>query len=149
MMAMERERNEDARRLHDDARRAGGLEVAHVGADPFASLPLLRHLRAGGLVGIQIDRMPEGMRGRAVRLLDTPTRLPEGPLRLAQVSGAPLLPAFCARLGFRRCLVDIAAPIHVPRRATEADLDAAAQAIADALSRFLRAHPTQWFHFGA
>jgi KDO2-lipid IV(A) lauroyltransferase len=36
----------------------------------------------------------------------------------------------------------------VPRRATEADLDAAAQAVADAMTSFIRAHPTQWLHFG-
>jgi KDO2-lipid IV(A) lauroyltransferase len=35
----------------------------------------------------------------------------------------------------------------VARRPSEAELDAAAQAIADGLQQFVLAHPTQWFHF--
>jgi lauroyl/myristoyl acyltransferase len=148
MLVMEPERNEAARRLHDEARRARGLEVAHVGDDPLSSLPLLRHLRSGGALAMQIDRVPAGMRARRVRLFDAEGEVPEGPLRLAQASGAPVIPVFCARLGFRYYLVDAAPPIVVPRRADDAMLDAAAQQMADAMSRFLRAYPTQWFDFG-
>jgi KDO2-lipid IV(A) lauroyltransferase len=67
---------------------------------------------------------------------------------LAQISGAPLVPVFAARLGHMRYLVRAYDAIRVPRRATEADLDAAAQAVADAMTSFIRAHPTQWLHFG-
>ena len=73
--------------------------------------------------------------------------MPEGPLRLAQVSGAPLLPVFCARMGHRQYLIEAYPAIHVARQATDADLDAAAQGLADRVGSFLRAHPTQWFNF--
>ena len=66
---------------------------------------------------------------------------------VAQVTGAPVIPAFCARMGFRKYLVQVYPEISLPRRATEGELDAGAQAIADAMTSFLRAHPTQWFRF--
>lgn len=148
LMVMEPERNESARRIHDEARTGtGALLIAHVGHDPLASLPLLNHLRGGGVVALQVDRAPPGMKTRAVSLFGRPAALPEGPIRLAQLTGAPILPIFSARDGYRRYVVEISPPITVPRRATEAEKDAAVGAIADAMERFLRSHPTQWFHF--
>jgi lauroyl/myristoyl acyltransferase len=147
VLVMEAEKDEEARKLHDEARRATGHAVAHVGGDPLASLELLRHLRRGAAVAVQLDRMPPGIRGRKVRLFDGDGEVPEGPLRLAQVSGAPIVPVFCARLGYRRYYADIGAPIRLARRADEAERGRAAQAMADAMTSFVRANPTQWFHF--
>ncbi len=149
VMVMERERNESAGQLHDDARAAGGLSFVHVGDDPLASLPLLRHLRRGAVVAVQLDRTPPTMRSRSVRLFGRDARMPEGPLKLAQMTGAPIVPMFSARLGFRSYLMEVNPPVFVHRRATEADLAAAAQGLADSMADFLRRYPTQWFHFGA
>lgn len=149
MMVMEAERDARAREIHDEARRSIGLQVVHVGDDPLAALPLLRHLRCGQIVALQVDRVPHGMRSHPVRLLGAPGAIPEGPLRLAQLSGAPIVPIFCARLGFRHYLIEAHAPIYVSRHASSEESDAAAQTLADALSAFLTAHPTQWFHFGS
>jgi KDO2-lipid IV(A) lauroyltransferase len=148
-MVMQAERDAAANELHDRARRERGLEVVHVGNDPLASLALLRHIRAGGVVALQVDRAPPGLRTCSVHLFGEPglQGLPEGPLRLAQLTGAPILPIFCARTAFRRYLVDIGEPIHVPPRASPAELAACAQRVADAMTRFLRAHPTQWLMF--
>ena len=84
VMVMEPERDHGARELHDRARRATGQEVAHVGTDPFASLPLLHRLREGAAVALQIDRVPDRMRTVKVRLFGEEGEIPEGPLRLAQ-----------------------------------------------------------------
>ena len=148
MIAMQREADAGARTLHDDARRRAGIEIVHVGDDALAPLPLLRHLRQGNVVALQIDRVAPGMRTRHVDLLGERTKMPEGPLRLAQVSGAPILPVFCARVGYRQYVVELYESRLVPRHATEADLDEVAQHLADSLADFLRSHPTQWFHFG-
>ncbi|MBX3230222.1 MAG: lysophospholipid acyltransferase family protein [Labilithrix sp.] len=134
--------------IQDEARRRSGVKIARVGDDPLASLPLLRHLRGGGVVALQLDRVVPGMRTRRVPLLGREGELPEGPFRLAAASGAPVLPVFCARRGHRSYLVEAFEPQWIARRAPEADVDRAAATVAAAMTRFLRAHPTQWFQFG-
>jgi KDO2-lipid IV(A) lauroyltransferase len=37
--------------------------------------------------------------------------------------------------------------IELPRRPSPAQVDAAARSLADDMERFVRANPTQWFHF--
>jgi phosphatidylinositol dimannoside acyltransferase len=147
MIAEERERDAAARAIQDEARRTTGLLVAHVGEDPLSALPLAHHLRAGGVVALQIDRTPPRMRTRPVRLFGTAGAIPEGPLRLSMVTGAPVLPIFAARTGYREYEVVSYPPVRLSRRATDGELDAAAQALADAMESFVRTRSTQWFHF--
>jgi KDO2-lipid IV(A) lauroyltransferase len=136
-----------AGKLQDDARRHPRVEIAHVG-DPLASLPLLRHLRGGGVVALQLDRIVPGMRTRGAPLLGVSGAVPEGPFRLAQLTGAPILPVFCARRGHREYLVHAFEPRWLDRHADDAAIDEAAAHVASCMTRFLRAHPTQWFQFG-
>jgi len=148
MIVMRSEADARAQTIHDEARKRTGIKIVHAGDDPLASLPLLRHLREGGVVALQLDRAAPGMRTREVELLGEPATIPEGPLRLAQVSGAPILPVFCARVGYRKYVVELYESRLVPRHASEAELDAVGQHLADSLGVFLREHPTQWFNFG-
>jgi phosphatidylinositol dimannoside acyltransferase len=94
-----------------------------------------------------VDRVPPGMRSRPVELFGAPWRVPEGLLRLAAASGAPILPIFTRRIAFMEYRSEVAPPVRLPRKPTEAELDVAAQHLAGALERFVRRHPTQWFHF--
>ncbi len=43
-----------ARRMHDSVRERSGVRVMHVGEHPLDALPLLRHVRGGGVVAIQL-----------------------------------------------------------------------------------------------
>jgi KDO2-lipid IV(A) lauroyltransferase len=147
MIAEQRERDAAARAIQDEARRAHGLIVAHVGDDPLAALPLVWHLRAGGVVALHVDRVPHRLRTRPVTLFGAASAIPEGPLRLAMLTGAPIVPIFAARTGHRRYEVVAHPAIRVARSAGESELDSAAQAIAEAMQSFVRARPTQWFHF--
>jgi lauroyl/myristoyl acyltransferase len=133
--------------IQDDARRTLGLRVVHVGDDPLSALPLVKHLHDGGAVALQIDRTPRTVRAREVTMFGQRGRIPEGPLRLAAMTGAPVLPVFVARIGHRLYEVITCAPIRLERGATPEALDAAAQELAGRLEQFVRAHPTQWFHF--
>ncbi|HLK38093.1 MAG TPA: lysophospholipid acyltransferase family protein [Polyangiaceae bacterium] len=147
MIAEAPEADATARTIQDGARRAQGLLVTHVGDDPLATLTLARHLRGNGAVALQIDRLPPGMRTRAVVAFGEPSRIPEGPLRLAALTGAPIVAAFASRTGHRRYEVVAAPPIRVARGAADREIDIAAQRLADSMEAFVRAHPTQWFHF--
>lgn len=146
-IVMEPERDPGARRFHDEVRQRSGVNIAHAGDDPLAALPLLRALKDKGIVALLCDRTPPGMKTFDVTLCGAPARIPQGPFRLAQLSGAPIVTLFCARAGFRSYHVVVREPIWVPRNASADDLDAAAQKVADNMSDFLRAYPTQWFHF--
>jgi lauroyl/myristoyl acyltransferase len=143
------ERDPVARSIQDEARRAQGVEVSHAGGDPFEALTLLGHLRAGAVVALQVDRVVAGMRMHPVRLLGRPGFIPEGPLRLACASGAPVVPVFASKVGHRRYEVVVHPGQYLPRRPSAVALGDVAQAIADALSGFVRARPTQWFNFAA
>lgn len=148
ILVMQKERDQSAQQLTDAARRRAGVRVAHLGEDPLGALPLLAHLRKGGVVAIQIDRLPQGMRGRKSELFGEPFSVPEGPLRLAAASGAPIVPVFTRRLGYMEYDVAVAAPVRLSRRPGSADLDSAARAILRAMEVFVRENPTQWFPFG-
>lgn len=84
-----------------------------------------------------------------VELLGEPASVPEGPFRLAQLSGASILPVFCARVAFRQYEFHAYPPLWLDRRASGEEQRGAAQHAADAMTDFLRRHPTQWFNFGA
>ena len=147
LVVMLAEPDEAARRVHDSVRERSGVRVMHVGDHPLDALPLLRHVRNGGVVAIQLDRAAPGGRFLDVELFGTPERLPEGPFRLAALSGAPIVPIFAHRLGYFRYEFSIAEQISVPRHATPLELQGAAASAAGTMQSFISRHPTEWFHF--
>ena len=147
VVVMQRERDERARAIQDEARSRAGVKVVHIGESAFDALTLLGHLRRKAVVAMQIDRVPPTMRSRTVRFFGEPWQVPEGPLTLAAVSGAPILPVFTRRLGFMHYEAIVAPPIRLPRRPSPAELDGAAEQLMNAMADFVRNHPTQWFHF--
>lgn len=147
LIVMTREMNAAARRFHDSLRQRHGVEIAHVGQDSFEGLRLLKHVRNGGIVAVQLDRTPEASRSVPALLFNQRFDVPRGLFQLAGLASVPIVPVFCARVGYYRYEVHLYPPIRVGRRATEAQLAAAAAAAAQALEEFLRHYPTQWFHF--
>ena len=147
IVVMLAERDEAARKVHDSVRARSGVRIMHVGAHPLDALPLLKHVRDGGVAAIQLDRAAPGSRFLEVELFGDKERMPEGPFRLAALSGAPIVPIFAHRSGYFRYEFSIEAPIWVSRRATTAELQAAAASAASTMQAFILRHPTEWFHF--
>jgi lauroyl/myristoyl acyltransferase len=87
------------------------------------------------------------MRAVDVRLFDGDGAVPAGPFELARLTGAPIVTVFCARLGFRRYLVEIHPALRIARSAGPDDVARASQEVADRITRFVRTHPSQWFNF--
>jgi KDO2-lipid IV(A) lauroyltransferase len=148
MIVMQREPDEKARAIQDRARERSGIKVIHVGTEPLAALPLLSHLRSGGVLGLQIDRAPDTMRSFEVPLFGTAGRVPSGPFLLARAAEAPVLPVFTRRLGHFRYEIELCGRLEIPKRAPDAALVEAAERAASEMERFIRAHPTHWFDFG-
>ena len=147
VVVMTPEQDQRAGRLHDRVRQRGGVRIAHVGAHPLDGLPVLRHLRGGGVVAAQLDRLPPSGRTIETQLFERPFRVPEGPFRMAALSGAAILPLFVRRVAEFDYEFSVAPALNLPRRARPDQLRHAAQVAVTEMERFIRAHPTQWFHF--
>jgi phosphatidylinositol dimannoside acyltransferase len=148
VIVMTAERNAQARALHDGLRQRAGVEVLAVGQTPFDALPLLRHLRRGGVAAFQLDRPAPSTRSLPARLFGRPFAVPEGPFRIAALARVPVLPLFAARSGYFSYRIEIGEPLECGARATDAELELVARHCVDKMQRFIAAHPTQWFHFG-
>jgi len=146
-VVMREERDRAARHWHATLARSSSLRVVEVGDDPLACLPLLTHLRGGGIVAMQIDRCPNGMRCQHAVGEGIPWRMPAGPFALAAGAGAPIVLALSRRCGYRSYVVQISEPIWLPKRPGNELVQEAADRIACNLVRFIRTWPAQWFGF--
>ncbi len=149
ILVMEREPNVEAGALQDRQRGARGLHVLHVGEHPTDALPLIAHLKKGGVAALQLDRVPPSGRVLQVSLFGEAFGAPEGPFRLASLSGAQVLPVFARRLGFFDYELEVSEPIAFSRRPSGEELQAGAQQAVSAMQLFIEQSPTQWFHFHA
>ena len=141
VLVMEAEPDADARALHDQVRRSSGVEVLSVGTTELDALPLLRHLRKGGIAAFQLDRTAPNGRTLEARLFGRPFPVPEGPFRIASLARVPVLPLFASRSGYFSYAVEVGDPL--------VELERVAERCVARMERFIAAHPTQWFHFGA
>jgi KDO2-lipid IV(A) lauroyltransferase len=147
MLVMQREANAEARELQDRHRGERGLRVLHIGEHPTDALPLIAHLKKGGVAALQLDRVPPSGRVLDVSLFGAPFRAPEGPFRLASLSGAQVLPVFARRNGFFDYSLRVSEPIALGRHADAEVLQSAAQQAVSAMQAWIQQCPTQWFHF--
>ncbi|HVH20890.1 MAG TPA: phosphatidylinositol mannoside acyltransferase [Pseudonocardia sp.] len=120
-------------------RAALGFEVVAAEDGRATHRALTHRLRSGGVVCLLADRDLSGS-GVEVGLFGEPARFPPGPARLAELTGALLVPAFP---GFTPggWSVRMAAPVSVAGRR---DVPAATQAVADAFAELIAAQPEDW-----
>lgn len=147
MLVMQREADTEARQVQDQHRNERGLRVLHIGDHPTDALPLIAHLKKGGVAALQLDRVPPSGRVLDVSLFGAPFRAPEGPFRLASLSGAQVLPVFARRNGFFDYALRVSEPIALGRRPGAEALRAGAEQAVSAMQAWVQQCPTQWFHF--
>ena len=99
-------------------------------------------LMADEVVVVQGDRVMPGQKGERVKMFDAHVELPTGPVKLAQASGAPLVPIFSLREpdGSIRIVIEDAIDVA----AQDAD---PMQQLAGVLEKHVRARPEQWLRF--
>ena len=148
MIVMAREDDAGAEALHDQVRGNIHVEVLRIGHHPLDALPALLHLQQGGIVALQLDRVPTGSTSIETRLFDAPFFVPAGPFLLAGLARVPLVPVFSARTGFFSRRIEVGRAVSPPRRPTPAELERLAAAAVAQMEEHIRVYPTQWFHFG-
>jgi KDO2-lipid IV(A) lauroyltransferase len=147
MIAMLAEADAGARELHDQVRARNGVRVAHVGQHPLDSLPLLKHVRSGGVAAFQLDRQAPGGRTAEVQCFGESVAVPLGPFMMAAATGVEVVPCFACRVGFLEYELMIGQGARLSRGASNEELSAAAQSLTQQMADFIQLHPTQWFDF--
>ena len=137
----------DQRMLHLllDLRRSHGVRyLPLVGSTPMRTI--MQKLRDNKIVLLAIDRAIEGQSVEA-DFFGAPARLPIGPVRLAQHTGAALIGVNC-----HRTLQGLAISQWVPissemTDAQRTDTDSMMRAIIGKIEDIIRTHPEQWMAF--
>jgi lauroyl/myristoyl acyltransferase len=109
-----------------------------------ALVGLFRALKRGEIIALPCDR-DIADHGRMMEFFGTPTRLPDGPVRIALRTGAPLIPAFVERLPDDTFKVNIEPPLELQRSGDlEADLESGMKLVVATMERHIARHPEQW-----
>ena len=129
-------------RLMTGIRRRSGVQVYDA---LTAARPLLRALRRGQVVGLIADRVVIGD-GVEVTLLDRMARVPRGPVLLALMTGAPLIPTNIERHSSGDVRVEFWPPVDLSGLGrNRADVAAGAQRMADQLAAMIRRGHRSWY----
>jgi KDO2-lipid IV(A) lauroyltransferase len=105
---------------------------------------LFRALRRGEVIALPCDRAV-GDNVRLVEFFDGMARLPDGPVRVALRTGAPLIPAFVHRLPDDSFRVEVEPPLELPDSGEiEQDVAAGMEMVVDVMERHITRHPEQW-----
>ncbi len=108
--------------------------------DGLVSMMKLRDaLMADEVVVMQGDRALPGQRAAVLPFLGGHLRLPLGPLRLAELTAAPVIPVFVTRSAGGRCSIHLLPAIFVAGH-----FDHALRTLGNAIAQFIEAHPDQW-----
>ncbi len=107
-------------------------------------LELFRTLRRGGVAGVAGDRDITG-HGTIVEFFGAPARLPDGHVRLAMRTGAPLVLGFSRRLGRNSYEARFWPHFSIPAEGSEEERLAAGMAyVVRGLEEVIGRHPEQW-----
>lgn len=132
-------------RLRSEHRHRLGVREAPIDDGLLVWFRLRDALLADEVVLLQGDRTMPGQRGAAVPFLHGHLRVPEGPVKLARITGSPIIPTFAIWTPGKRVRIELREPLLVggsdPVALTpEAALGRLATEIADVVSRY----PEQW-----
>ncbi len=96
------------------------------------------------VVLIQGDRVMPGQKGQAVRFFDGHILLPTGPVRLALVSGSPIIPVFSVRMPNGKIRLFVEDAILVGDVPGGVSTDDAMEKLGAVLEKYVRTYPEQW-----
>ncbi len=135
-------------RLRGDLREAGGVVGVPVDGVGFSTLPLVKVLREGKLVGMQGDR-DFSLNGLKIPFFGREAYFPRGPWELAAMTGAPILCSLFYMDTGHRFSAFFAEPIYIRAGRGERmkEIEAGMRRYVSMLEDFIRKHPDQWYCF--
>ncbi len=142
-VVFQRDRADLFEQLRSDVRSKLGVIEAPVDEGLRTWVQLRDALLADEVVAIQADRIMPGQKGQKVAFLGGHMMLPAGPVKLAMITGAPIIPIFSIRQPDGRILVKIEQPIYVEPARPELFEPTLLQ-LADVIAKYVRLYPGQW-----
>ena len=113
----------------------------------FSSVEMIRALRRGEVVAIQIDRSAPGQVTQPIDFFGKPAPFQIGPFVLARLAEVPLWPVYVVRLGRRRYRF-LPEPVrHIERHADREEVLRVMRDVIGSFENNVRAYPHQWFQF--
>jgi lauroyl/myristoyl acyltransferase len=143
-LVMAHEPNPTVRAFVHRLRTRHGVGAIYSDRSVFAGLPILRALRRGEIVCMQIEPWGRLRGGVEVAFCGRPTRFQLGPFAVARLARAPVVPVFALRTGIRRYEFRVVGRFDP---LTPADSEAALRATVAAYETLVRAVPAQWLMF--
>lgn len=134
-------------RLRHDLHRKLGVIEAPVDEGWSVWARLREALARDQAVLVQADRVMPGQRGATVPFCGGRIEMPLGPVKLAWLSGAPIVPVFAVRTTRGRVRIIIEPPIYVQEQDVQPGRIQAPPPmlmLAQAVERHVKAHPDQW-----
>jgi KDO2-lipid IV(A) lauroyltransferase len=136
-------------RIRQRVRQQLGVREAAIDDGLPALFQLRNALLDDEVVVMQGDRAMPGQRSQMVPFLGGHLRMPTGPVRLARLTGSPIVPVFVLRGRRDKCRIQMAAPIDVDvcqlqSGPTSGDVDPALLALARTFESTIAQYPEQW-----
>lgn len=135
-------------KLRSHLHRVLGVVEAPIDDGMGSWLALRDALQRNEVIVMQGDRAVPGQKSEVVAFLRGHVRLPTGPVRLAMLTGAPIVPVFALPVGNGRYRVELKRPILVQEAAGPSVEDALKQ-LAGAIAEVVAANPHQWLALDA
>lgn len=104
----------------------------------------LKILKSNRIVGILADQDVDSVEGVFVNFFGRPAHTPIGPVALAKVTGATIVPAFIVREGLHHRFIVEKPVVLIDTGDKEKDMAANTQAWSDVLESFIRKYPEHW-----
>lgn len=142
------DRFEAVETLRTRLRARAGVVGIPVGEGGFSTLPLVKVLREGKVVGMQGDR-DFSLNGLPIPFFGREAYFPRGPWELAAMTGAPILPTFFFLDAEHRFHASFGTPIRITAGRGERmrEIEAGMRAYVADLEALIRKDPSQWYCF--
>ncbi|MBN1577015.1 MAG: lysophospholipid acyltransferase family protein [Chitinispirillaceae bacterium] len=114
------------------------------------AVEIINALRRGEIVCLHGDRFFGDQRTESLDFFGKPAPFPAGPMAIAAITGASVIPCFTVRTALRQYTFSAAEPVYIQsgnRNERDERIRAAMRQYVDALETMCRQYPRQWYNF--